>query len=138
MRNNFEKKLNKHKKKNHKCMCAFCSNDSSPIILHTPIDEEPPYKASSHPTLQVGDLVFWKGSASSPDAILQFSVFEESKSAGIVIGSHWMKVETSARFSKREGDWVSDFVCVPHAVVLWNDAETTDIPMELLEKQSGE
>lgn len=137
-KNELEKKLNKHKKKKQKCMCAACGDNLESIMLQIPIDQDPPFKKSSIPNLFNGDLVFWKKEVSDIPFGLPFYSLEESKKAGIVISSHWMKTETSTKFSKKEGGWISNFICIPHAVVLWNDGEMTSIPMDLLERESGE
>ena len=125
----FEKKLNKHRKKELKCMCAACCDRRYPVVLHAPIDKEPPYRATSYPNLRPSDLV-------SPNC--NFTIFEKTKSMGIVVSCHWAIVENPPVFLKKEDNWVYNFVCVPHAIVLWNDTETTDVAMELLEKRIDE
>lgn len=127
---NLEKKLNKHKKKQSCKLCNCKETQHSKSI--TPIEESPPYRKESEPSIPVGSLVTWKKSLEGSQTIL-----EETKSVGIVVDSHWFHAEESAKFSKRKGEWISSFVSIPEAAVLWDDGELTNVPMSMLEIEDG-
>jgi hypothetical protein len=106
------------------------SNVLKDINLYTPIEETPPHKIKCEPNVNVGDLVTWEDGV-SPLNILRLSG-EDKREVGLVIGARWVQAEESARFSKKQGEWISRFVCFPQATVMWNDGQISNIPMEIL------
>ena len=92
---------------------------------YLPIDECPPHQAHEK-TLELGDLVAqlrYKNGALELD-------FEQ----GIVIDARWVRRESSARFSKKKGEWVVRYEYIPEAIVMWGDGFTSPAPMNLLTK----
>ncbi len=134
----FENKIKKFRNKSY--LKSFLSSpttqknkDLFDIGFYTPIDETPPHRPKCDPSVEIGDLVTWNDGV-SPVNIFRLSD-EDRRNVGIVIGARWVQAEESARFSKKQGEWVSKYICFPQATVMWNDGQISNIPMEILKRK---
>lgn len=126
-KNDFENKIKTSSSRKKTFFSPNNKNEIEDHELNLPISEPPPYTAVYEPTINVGDLV-----SRSED------IYKGIENCGIVIGSHWYRLQKSVRFSKRRGEWIKKYECVPRATIMWSDGKVSNIYMNLLTKKDVE
>ena len=122
MNDNFERKLNKHKKKKSRLLFDIQKTQeelNSVSFYKTPIDEEPPYKKAYTTLIRTGDVVV--------DAV-------EEQRAGVVVDVYWAYVSLKQSYDKKSGTYITEQVCYPAVFVMWSDGSTENLDAKCLLK----
>ena len=113
MSDNFERKLNKHKKKPP---IIFYEDELSQYanFQKVPIEEEPPHKKAYTTSIRSGDVVTYDNASTNM--------------TGVVVEVYWARASTSQSFDKKSGSYIREYNCFPEALVMWSEGnvETVD------------
>jgi hypothetical protein len=122
MNDNFERKLNKHKKKKSRLLHDVKRTQEE---LHSvnfskiPIDEEPSYKKAYTTLIRTGDVVA--------------DIIEEQRT-GLVVDVYWAYTSLKQSYDKKSGAYVMEHVCYPAVFVMWSDGSTETLDAKCLLK----
>jgi hypothetical protein len=117
MKENFDRKLNKHKKKPHSSRVDYQEHSFEKI----PIEETPRYKKSHTTEIRAGDIV-------------ETSQLIGVSCTGIALDVYWSRMYSKQSFDKKNGSYSSEYVSFPEVLVMWSGGYTTTIDAQCLMK----
>jgi hypothetical protein len=122
MQDNFEKKLNKHKKKRDVIRARY---NTIAIEQLTSIEDEPEHKKAYEPNVFTGDLVYYS---------YNYDSHLTGSNKGVVISARWKVIAIGQVYSKKLSTWVPDYACIPEAEVFFDNGQITFVDMKWLAK----